>query len=67
MAVLLNLPALIDGYTQLRGWRMSNNLLRLGTGLMAGVGAGVFLFPLYLLSVARLKKLFGMKATPIEN
>lgn len=66
-AILLNLPALIDGYTQLRGWRMSNNLLRLGTGLMAGVGAGVFLFPLYLLSIGRLKKVFGMKEAPIEN
>ena len=66
-AILLNLPALIDGYSQLRGWRMSNNLLRLGTGLMAGAGAGVFLFPLYLLSIAHLKKVFGMKEAPIEN
>lgn len=46
-AILLNLPALIDGYTQLEGWRVSNNYLRFTTGMLAGVGTGLFLFPLY--------------------
>ena len=66
-AILLNLPALIDGYTQFRGWRVSNNYLRLGTGLMAGVGAGVFLFPFYLVSISRLRKVFGKKEAFVEN
>jgi len=66
-AILLNLPALIDGYTQLRGWRVSNNYLRLGTGLMAGVGAGVFLFPFYLVSIARLRKVFRKKEASVED
>ena len=46
-AILLNLPALIDGYTQLKGWRISNNYLRFTTGMLAGVGAGALLFPAY--------------------
>jgi len=66
-AILLNLPALIDGYTQLKGWRVSNNFLRLGTGLMAGAGAGLFLFSFYLVSIARLKKVFGKKEVSVEN
>lgn len=53
-AILLILPSLIDGYTQLKGWRMSNNYLRFGTGLLVGVGAGVFLFPLYFRLASRL-------------
>jgi uncharacterized membrane protein len=53
-AILMNIPALVDGYTQLKGWRMSNNYLRLITGLLAGVGAGAFLFPLYFKLVAGL-------------
>lgn len=31
----------IDGFTQLRGWRESNNQLRLITGLTAGFSCGV--------------------------
>jgi len=38
IGVLLNVPMLADGYTQLRGWRVSNNLLRTFTGLMSGLG-----------------------------
>jgi len=53
-AILMNLPALVDGYTQLKGWRLSNNYLRLITGLLAGVGAGAFLFPVYFKLVAGL-------------
>lgn len=46
-AIFMNLPAFIDGYSQLKDWRMSNNFLRLGTGLLAGIGAGAFLFPFF--------------------
>ncbi len=66
-AILLNLPALIDGYTQLRGWRVSNNYLRLGTGLMAGVGAGLVLFPLYFLTIARLMRVFEKNRVCVED
>lgn len=36
--VLLNIPMVMDGYTQLRGWRVSNNFLRSFTGLISGIG-----------------------------
>ena len=36
--LLLNLPALADGITQIRGWRESTNPLRLVTGFMSGAG-----------------------------
>ncbi|KMJ59894.1 hypothetical protein AB685_03310 [Bacillus sp. LL01] len=36
--VFLNIPMVMDGYSQLRGWRMSNNFLRSFTGLMSGIG-----------------------------
>ena len=37
-AVLLNIPAYIDGVTQGVGWRYSTNPLRFFTGLLSGVG-----------------------------
>lgn len=43
IAVLLNIPMLIDGYTQLKGWRESNNPLRTVTGLMSGIGQAMFI------------------------
>ena len=38
--VLLELPLVIDGLTQYKGWRSSNNVLRALTGMMAGIGIG---------------------------
>lgn len=38
LGVLLNVPMLVDGYTQLKKWRESNNLLRFVTGLLSGIG-----------------------------
>ncbi|MGD6873465.1 DUF2085 domain-containing protein [Sutcliffiella horikoshii] len=38
IGVLLNIPMVADGYTQLRGWRVSNNFLRAFTGLISGFG-----------------------------
>ncbi|TYS68267.1 DUF2085 domain-containing protein [Sutcliffiella horikoshii] len=38
VGVLLNIPMVADGYTQLRGWRVSNNFLRSLTGLISGIG-----------------------------
>jgi len=63
-AILLNLPALVDGYTQLKGWRVSNNYLRFVTGLLAGVGAGAFLFPVYFKLVGGLVRTFQKIVTP---
>lgn len=41
IAVLLLVPAGIDGTTQLFELRESNNILRLITGLMGGLGLGI--------------------------
>ncbi|MCQ6268278.1 DUF2085 domain-containing protein [Fictibacillus sp. WQ 8-8] len=37
-ALLLQLPMLIDGFTQKWKWRESNNTLRVITGLLSGIG-----------------------------
>ena len=42
-AIILLLPAGIDGLTQLQGYRESNNLLRLVTGLLGGLGLGILI------------------------
>ena len=38
LALLLVLPLAFDGLTQRLGWRESNNVMRLATGLAAGLG-----------------------------
>lgn len=43
VAVLLLVPAFIDGVTQLLGYRESNNILRLVTGLLGGLGLGILI------------------------
>lgn len=42
LGILLNIPMFIDGYTQLKKWRQSNNALRFITGVAAGFGLSVF-------------------------
>ncbi|WP_243577940.1 DUF2085 domain-containing protein [Clostridium minihomine] len=42
--ILLLIPMAIDGFTQLRGWRTSTNLLRFITGLLGGYAIIAFLF-----------------------
>ncbi|WP_409300038.1 DUF2085 domain-containing protein [Peribacillus sp. SCS-155] len=39
--LLCQIPMLIDGLTQLKGWRQSNNLLRAATGLISGSGLSI--------------------------
>ncbi|AKA44382.1 DUF2085 domain-containing protein [Paenibacillus polymyxa] len=41
--VVLLLPLLIDGYTQLWKWRKSNNVLRLLTGFSFGIGQALLI------------------------
>ncbi|MGA9174239.1 MAG: DUF2085 domain-containing protein [Thermoactinomyces sp.] len=38
LGVLSQIPMLVDGFTQKWGWRESNNLLRVITGLLSGSG-----------------------------
>ena len=42
LSVVLVIPCLVDGLTQRYGNRLSNNTLRLFTGLIAGYGAMLF-------------------------
>jgi uncharacterized membrane protein len=43
LAILMLIPTFLDGFTQLIGSRESNNILRLSTGLMGGVGLGILI------------------------
>ncbi len=43
LAILMIVPAFLDGFTQFIGFRVSNNILRLLTGLMGGVGLGILI------------------------
>jgi uncharacterized membrane protein len=43
LAILMLIPAFLDGFTQLIGSRNSNNVLRLSTGLIGGVGFGILI------------------------
>ncbi|WP_124728776.1 DUF2085 domain-containing protein [Staphylospora marina] len=39
--LLLQIPMLIDGFTQKWGWRESTNVLRVVTGLLSGLGLSI--------------------------
>lgn len=43
IGMLLNTPMIVDGYTQLKGWRKSNNSLRFTTGLLSGIGQAMII------------------------
>ncbi|KQU63150.1 hypothetical protein ASG66_01690 [Bacillus sp. Leaf406] len=38
---VLQLPMMLDGWTQLKRWRTSTNALRSATGLMSGLGLSI--------------------------
>ena len=42
-ALLLLFPAFIDGFTQFIKFRESNNILRLSTGFLGGLGLGIII------------------------
>lgn len=41
--ILLNIPMVLDGWTQKKGWRESHNVLRVITGLLAGIGQSILI------------------------
>lgn len=43
LAILMIIPTFVDGFTQFVGSRKSNNILRLFTGLMGGVGLAILI------------------------
>lgn len=43
LSTILLLPSIIDGTTQFRGYRESNNFLRLISGLLGGIGLMIIL------------------------
>lgn len=49
VGILLQMPMVVDGWTQLKGWRNSTNRLRMITGLMSGVGLAVGITSLFWL------------------
>lgn len=42
-ALLMLIPAFLDGFTQLLNYRLSNNLLRFLTGIIGGIGLGILI------------------------
>ncbi|MEH7275158.1 DUF2085 domain-containing protein [Neobacillus vireti] len=43
LGIVLNLPMVIDGWTQKRKYRISNNSLRLSTGIVSGLGQSMII------------------------
>lgn len=41
LGICLQVPLLMDGLTQLKGWRTSTNTLRMVTGLISGAGLAI--------------------------
>jgi len=41
IGLFLNVPMVIDGWTQKRKYRMSNNILRVTTGILSGFGQSI--------------------------
>jgi uncharacterized membrane protein len=57
ISIIFVIPLLIDGITQIIGLRQSNNLLRLATGFLFGLGIGSIMYPLYFRLVIFIKKI----------
>ncbi len=54
IALTLFIPLIVDGTTQLYNLRVSNNYIRLITGMMAGLGISIFFVSPYITSVTNL-------------
>jgi uncharacterized membrane protein len=57
VGVLLNIPMVVDGYTQRKGWRKSNNALRISTGLLSGFGMSMLVVSLSKILIEFFSKL----------
>ena len=62
IAFLILIPTFIDGSTQLFGFRKSNNLLRLITGLIGGIGLAILIKALkyFILSGGGINGIFNL-------
>lgn len=49
IGVALQVPMVLDGWTQLKGWRKSSNGLRMTTGLTSGIGLAIGITALFWL------------------
>ena len=57
LAIIMMTPTLLDGFTQFFDFRESNNMLRLFTGLMGGVGLAILIKALkYTILIHLLKR-----------
>lgn len=54
LGILLNIPMVVDGWTQKMGHRRSNNYLRLSTGILCGFGQSVLIVSISTLIISRL-------------
>ncbi|MCQ6281696.1 DUF2085 domain-containing protein [Bacillus sp. EB600] len=52
LGIVLNIPMVVDGYTQWKRWHTSNNTLRVITGLSAGIGQSISFLLIHLLTKA---------------
>lgn len=46
-SIMLIIPVLLDGITQLLQYRNSTNTLRIVTGSLCGIGLGMFIYPIH--------------------
>lgn len=60
-AIFLVFPVFIDGVTQFKGIRISNNYSRFMTGFLSGTGSGMILFPVYFVLASWIMKIFRKK------
>lgn len=51
LGILLQVPMLVDGLTQLKGWRKSTNTLRTVTGLLSGAGLAIGITSLFYIII----------------
>ncbi|TDK56220.1 DUF2085 domain-containing protein [Bacillus salipaludis] len=56
LGMVLNIPMVVDGYTQWKRWRTSNNTLRVITGLSTGIGQSMIIIFLSFLLIHLLTK-----------
>ena len=52
LGILMQVPMLVDGITQLKGWRTSTNTLRTVTGLMSGIGLSIGITSIFYFIIA---------------